>query len=56
MNKSIACGVDHSVALKEDDTLECWGSNKNNQCDPVYKTFTNIKLHYDEYILKLHSI
>ena len=39
MNKSIKCGYIHSVALKEDGTLECWGDNKYNQCNPFYKTF-----------------
>ena len=42
MNKSIVCRFWHSVALKDDGTLECWGSNEYNQCDPVYKTFTGI--------------
>jgi len=42
MNKSIACGSLHSVALRDDGTLECWGNNYNNQCDLVYKTFTNV--------------
>ena len=42
MNKSISCGYYHSVALLEDGTLECWGNNEYNQCDTVYKTFTDI--------------
>ena len=52
MNKSISCGRFHSVVLKDDGTLECWGNNYYNQCDLVYKTFTSIKLPYSEYILK----
>ena len=52
MNKSIVCGDSHSVALKEDGTLECWGNNYVNQCDKVYKSFKNIKIPYVEYILK----
>jgi alpha-tubulin suppressor-like RCC1 family protein len=39
MNENISCGANHSVALKDDGTVECWGYNA---CDPVYKTFTNI--------------
>ena len=23
-------------------TIECWGNNEYNQCDSVYKTFTNV--------------
>ena len=49
---SVACGGYHSVALKSDGTLECWGNNEYNQCNPVYKSFTNIKLPYFDYILK----
>ena len=36
MNKIISCGFQNSVSLKDNLTLECWGSN---QCDFVYKTF-----------------
>ena len=39
MNKSIVGGSYHSVALRDTGTIECWGSNEENQCDPVYKTF-----------------
>ena len=42
MNKSIACGWNHSVAIRDAGTIECWGSDECNQCDPVYKTFNNI--------------
>jgi len=42
MNKSIACGEYFSVALKDNENIECWGNNEHNQCDPIYKTFTNI--------------
>ena len=42
MNKTIVCGGKVSVALKEDGTIECWGDNYFNQCDPVYKTFTDV--------------
>ena len=38
----VACGSNHSVALKDDETIECWGNNDYNQCDIVYKTFTNL--------------
>ena len=41
-SKSIVCGFHHSVALRSDGNIECWGNNKYNQCDPVYKTFTAI--------------
>ena len=42
MNKSISCGYVHLVALRSDGNIECWGSTNHNQCDLVYKTFTNI--------------
>ena len=32
----------HSIGLKEDGTIYCWGNNDFNQCDTIYKTFTNI--------------
>ena len=42
MNKSISCGGYHSVALRDDGTVKCWGNNTQNQCNSIYKTFTNI--------------
>jgi len=48
----VACGHDHSVALRDTGTLELWGDNEFDQCDPVYKTFTNIRLPNTDYILK----
>ena len=38
----ISCGSHHSVALRSDGTIECWGSNQYRQCDIDYKTFTNV--------------
>ena len=49
---NVACGVDHSVAIKDDGTLECWGSDNFEQCDPIYKSITGVKLPCFEYILK----
>ena len=43
MNKFIVCGFHHSLALKDDGTIYCWGHNKYNQCDEIYKLFTNVK-------------
>ena len=48
----IACEIYHSVTLKNDGSIECLGNNEFNQCDQVYKSFTNIKLHQIDYILK----
>ena len=42
MNKSISCKWNHSVALKDDGTIDFWGSNLSNQCNLVYKSFTNV--------------
>ena len=42
MKKSIACGWYHSVALKDNGTIECWGNNEENKCNCVYKTFTGV--------------
>ena len=51
--KEIACGVDHSVALKEDGNIYCWGNNDYNKCDLNYLTFTNIRFSNDfDYLLK----
>ena len=46
---SISCGENFTVFLKEDGTIECFG---NNQLDQIYKYFTNIKIHCEEYIKK----
>ena len=42
MNKTITCRYIHSVAIKDDGTLECWGNNRFNRFDPVYKSFTSV--------------
>ena len=45
MNKkthTIVCGHTHSVAITTNNTLNCWGNNKYNQCDPVHNTFTDV--------------
>ena len=39
---SISCGENFTVCLKEDGTIKCFGNNKYNQLDPIYKSFTNI--------------
>ena len=45
--KTIACGLYHSVGLKDDGTIMCsydkHESNTHNQCDPIYISYTNIK-------------
>ena len=45
MNKkthTIVCGSRHSVALTNNNTVQCWGSNKANQCDPLHRTLTDV--------------
>ena len=39
---TISCGGNHSVGLKEDGTIVCWGSNTDNQLDEIYISYTNI--------------
>jgi alpha-tubulin suppressor-like RCC1 family protein len=41
-NKYIACRVTHSVAIKNDGTIVCWGHNEFYECDPIYKIFTEV--------------
>ena len=41
-SKSIFCKQNDSLVLKDDGTIEWWGSTKNNQYNPVYKTFTGV--------------
>jgi len=38
----IACGANHSIALMNDGTVQCWGDNSDNQCDPVYQTLSGV--------------
>ena len=40
----VACGFYHSVALIADGTVQCWSINQWNQCDPEYRTITNVQL------------
>jgi alpha-tubulin suppressor-like RCC1 family protein len=39
---SVSCGLNHSVVVKNDGTVFCWGNNDENQCDPIHQTFTNV--------------
>jgi len=39
---AIACGVNHSVALLYNKTVQCWGNDDHNQCDPLHKSFTDV--------------
>ena len=39
---TVVCGVHHTVALLNNGTVQCWGSNNENQCDPVHLTFTDV--------------
>ena len=38
----VYCGASHSVALLSNGTIQCWGNNLWNQCDPVHLTFTDV--------------
>jgi alpha-tubulin suppressor-like RCC1 family protein len=47
----VACGKVHSVALLSDGTVQCWGYNGDNVCDPVHLTFTNVMMPYDDNVV-----
>ena len=38
----IASGSKHAVVLQRNRTVQCWGDDLLNQCDPIHRTFTNI--------------
>ena len=40
MNKNIFCKYNRSVVITDNFSIECCGNN--NECNKVYKTFTNI--------------
>ena len=40
---TVVCGFgQHSVALISNGTVQCWGYNNRNQCDPLHSTFTDV--------------
>ena len=46
-HKALALGEGHSCAIRADDTIVCWGSNKHEQSDPPEGTFKAIAAGYN---------